>query len=103
MDFREKIVNFQYHLNCQDIHDKTGAIEICLVERSQNTKYAYFYLKSHKSNANRRDLQLSWIVNRIRSYIFNISSFVTIFVTKQVLLNLVWWKEVRTLNMRIFT
>ena len=78
-------------------------IKLGIVERSQNSEYAYFYLKSHQSNANRRDLQLSWIVNRIRSYIFNISSFVTIFVTKQVLLNLVWWKEVRTLNMRIFT
>ena len=34
-----KIVYLQYHLNCQDIHENTGAIEIGLVERSQNTKY----------------------------------------------------------------
>ena len=31
------LVNFQYHLNCQDIHDKTGDIELGMVERSQNT------------------------------------------------------------------
>ena len=37
-----KIVYFQDHLNCQDIYDKTGDIELRLVERSQNTKYAYF-------------------------------------------------------------
>ena len=53
-----KLVNFQYHLNCQDIHDNTGAIEIGLVERSQNAKYAYFYFKSHHPNVNRRDLKL---------------------------------------------
>ena len=34
---KEKNVNFQYHLNCQDLHDKTGDIELGLAERSQNT------------------------------------------------------------------
>ena len=53
-----KLVNFQYHLNCHDIHDNTGAIEIGLVERRQNTKYSYFYFKSHHPNVNRRDLKL---------------------------------------------
>ena len=51
-----KIVNFQYHLNCQDIHNKTGPIELGLVEGVQNTKYAYFNFKSHQPNVNRRDL-----------------------------------------------
>ena len=37
-----KIAYFQDHLNYQDIYDKTGDIELGLVERSQNTKYAYF-------------------------------------------------------------
>ena len=56
-----KIVYFQYHLNCQDIHDKTGDIELGLVERSQNTKYAYTYFKSHQPNVNRRNLKLKRI------------------------------------------
>ena len=103
MDLREKIVNFQYHLNCQYIHDNTGAIEISFVERSPNSYYAYFYLKSHHANVNRQDLKLCWIEVRKRLYIFNITSIVRIFLTKQVILNLVWWKEVRTLKMRIFT
>ena len=62
-----KIVYFQYHLNCQDIHDKTVDIELGLVEGRQNTKYAYFYLKSHQRNVNRRYLKLSWIEVRKRS------------------------------------
>ena len=55
------LVNFQYHLNCQDIHDKTGDIELGMVERSQNTLYGYFYFKSHHPNVNRCDLILCWI------------------------------------------
>ena len=50
---KEKIAYFQYHLHCQDIHDKTGDIEFGLVERSQNTKHAYFNLQSHQRNVNR--------------------------------------------------
>ena len=46
-----KLVNFQYHLNCQDIHDNTGA-----------NWFGRKKMKSH--HVNRRYLKLSWIVRK---------------------------------------
>ena len=52
-------VYFQYHLNCQHVHDNSGDIENGLVRRNQNTVYAHFCFKSCQFNVNRGDLELS--------------------------------------------
>ena len=59
MQLRKKTVYFQYHLNCQYIHDNSGDIEIRLVQRKQNTVSSHLCFKSCQSNVNRRDLELS--------------------------------------------
>ena len=59
MQLRKKTVYFQYHLNCQYIHDNSGDIEIRLVQRNQNTISSHLCFKSCQSNVNRRDLELS--------------------------------------------
>ena len=42
-NLKRKIIYFQYHLNCQYIHDKNGAIEIDLLESSRKANsYCYY-------------------------------------------------------------
>ena len=47
------MVYFQYHLNCQNIHDNKGDNEFYLMKSCHNTANACLYLKSHKFNLNR--------------------------------------------------
>ena len=59
MQRRKKTLYFQYHLNCQYIHDNSDDIEIGLVKRNKNTVSSNFCFKSCPFNVNRRDLELS--------------------------------------------
>ena len=59
-NLKRKIIYFQYHLNCQYIHDKNGAIEIDLLESSRNANSHYYYWKCYQHGHNRRDLNLDW-------------------------------------------
>ena len=58
MQLRKKTVYFQYHLNCQYIHDISGDIEIELVQRNQNTVSSHFCFKTCQFTVNRWDLEL---------------------------------------------
>ena len=40
---RKTIIYFQYHLNCQYIHDKNGDIEVDLVQSSRKANSHYYY------------------------------------------------------------
>ena len=57
---KKKIIYFQYHLNCQYIHDKNGDIEVDLVQSSRKVNSHYYYWKCHQHGHNRRDLNLDW-------------------------------------------
>ena len=70
MQLRKKTVYFQYHLNCQYIHDNSGDIEIRLVQRKQNTVSSHLCFKSCQSNVNRRDLELSLMKLRKKTVYF---------------------------------
>ena len=52
---------FQYHLNCQDISDKWGDIEICLMESNRKIVSAGWTLKFDQINFNWRNLSLTWM------------------------------------------
>ena len=56
---KKKTVYFQYHLNCQDITDKWGFIEICLMGSNWKTVYAGWTLKFDQINFNWRNLSLT--------------------------------------------
>ena len=58
MQLRKKTVYFQYHLNCQYIHDNSGDIETGLVQRNQNTVSSHFCFKTCQFTVNRWDLEL---------------------------------------------
>ena len=58
---RKTIIHFQYHLNCQHIYDKDGAIEVDLLQSSRNANSHCYYWTCHQHDLNRRDFKLSWI------------------------------------------
>ena len=61
IELRKTIIHFQYHLNCQYIHDKNGDIEVDLVQSSRKANSHYYYWKCHQHDLNRRDFELGWI------------------------------------------
>ena len=79
------MVYFQFHLNCQNIHDKKGDNEFYLMRSSHNTANACFYLKSREFNLNRLNLKGFWMQSRKRCFIFNITSIFRIFMTIKVI------------------
>ena len=58
---RKTIIHFQYHLNCQRIHGKNGAIEVDLLQSSRNANSNCYYWKCHQHDLNRWYLKLGWI------------------------------------------
>ena len=88
------VIYFHYHLKCRHIHDKKGAIEVDLLKSSRMNFYHCYYLKLHQINVNRQDMYLICKNLRKWSYIFIITSNVGIFMTKKVLLKLIFWNQV---------
>ena len=93
-EFKKMVLYFHYHLKCRHIHDKKGAIEVDLLKSSRMNFYHCYYLKLHQINMNRQDLYLCCKNLRKWSYIFIITSNVGIFMTKKVLLKLIFWNQV---------
>ena len=93
-EFKKMVLYFHYHLKCRHIHDKKGAIEVYLLKSSRMNFYHCYYLKLHQINMNRQDLYLCCKNLRKWSYIFIITSNVGIFMTKKVLLKLIFWNQV---------
>ena len=93
-EIKNMVLYFHYHLKCRHIHDKKGAIEVDLLKSSRMTFYHCKYLKWHQINVNRQDLYVG--CKNIRKWfsIFIITSNVGIFVTKKMLLKLIFWKQV---------
>ena len=82
-------VDSQYHLNCQDITDKIGDIEIFLIRSNRKTVSAGWLLKIDQSNVNQRNLSHSCRQLRKRKCIFNSRSIVRLLLTNEVILNFV--------------
>ena len=89
MQLSKKKVYFQYHLNCQDITDKWGDIELCLAGSNRKTVSAGWQLKFDQNNVIQRNLSLTWVQLNKRKCIFNITSIVRILMTNEVTLNFV--------------
>ena len=89
MQLKKEKVCFQYHLNCQDITDKWGDIELCLAGSNRKTVSASWQLKFDQSNVIQRNLILSCRQLRKRKCIFNSTSIVKILLTNEVILNFV--------------
>ena len=70
MQLRKKTVYFQYHLNCQYIHDISSDIDIGQVQRNQNTVSSNLCFKTCQFNVNRRDLELSLMQLRKKTVYF---------------------------------
>ena len=70
MQLRKKKVYFQYHLNCQDITDKWGDIETCLMESNRKTVSAFWQLDFDQIDINRRNLSLTWMQLRKQEVYF---------------------------------
>ena len=102
------VLYFHYHLKCRHIHDKKGAIEFDQ-EFLKSSRHEFmtkkvllklifwnhcYYLKWHQINVNRQDLYLCCKNLRKWSYIFIITLNVGIFMTKKVLLKLIFWNQV---------
>ena len=79
MQLRKKTVYFQYHLNCQYIHDNSGDIEIGLVQRNQNIVSSHFCSKSCQFNVNRRDLELILMHKRKKTLYFQCSRHLSVY------------------------
>ena len=88
------VIYFHSHLKCRHIHDKKGAIEVDLLKSSRMNYYHCYYLKLHQINMNRQDLYLCCKNLRKWSYIFIITSNVGMFMTKKLLLKLIFWNQV---------
>ena len=88
------VLYLHYHLKCRHIHDKKGAIEVDLLKSSRMNFYHCYYLKWHQINMNRQDLYLCCKNLRKLSYIFIITWNVGMFMTKKVLLKLIFWNQV---------
>ena len=73
MQLRKKKVYFQYHFSCQDITDKWGDIEICLMGSNRKTVSAGWQLKFNQINFNRRNVSLIWMQLRKNGSVFSIS------------------------------
>ena len=78
------------HLECRHIDDKNCSIEVDLLKSSGRTVYHCYYLKWHQINVNRRNFYLGCKNVRKWSYIFIITSNVGIFMTKKVILKLIF-------------
>ena len=89
MQLRKKKVYFQYHLNCQDITDKWGDIELCLAGSNRKTVSACWQLKIDQTNVIQRNLSLSCRQLSKRKSFFTITSFVRILLTNEVILKFV--------------
>ena len=79
-----------YHLECRHIHEKKGDIEVDLLKSSRRTVYDCYYLKWHQINVNRRFLYLGCKNLSKWFCIFIITSNVGIFMTKKVILKLIF-------------
>ena len=84
------VLYFHYQLKFRHIHDKKGDIEVDLLKSSRKTVCDCYNLKWHQINVNRRDLYLGSKNLRKWFYIFIISSNFGIFMTKNVLLKLIF-------------
>ena len=73
---------------------KKGEVEVDLLKSSRINFYHCYYLKWHQINVNRQDMYLCCKNLRKWSYIFIITSNVGIFMTKKVLLKLIFWNQV---------
>ena len=93
-NLRKWSLYFHYYLKCRHIHDKKGPIEVDLLKWSRMNFCHCYYLKLHQINMNRQDLYLCCMNLRKWSYIFIITSNVGIFMTKKVLLKLIFWNQV---------
>ena len=67
---KEKESVFSIHLNCQDITDKWGDIELCFAESNRKTVSAGWHLKFDEMNFNRRNLSLTWMELRTKEVYF---------------------------------
>ena len=77
-----KMVNFHYHLKCRHVHDKKGAIQVDLLKSRMN-----FYLLIWNC------IKLIWI-DRICIFVARMKMVVGTFMTKKVLLKLIFWNQV---------
>ena len=67
---KKKKVYFHQHFNCQDITDKWGDIEICLMGSNRKTVSAGWQLKFDQINFNRRNVSLTWMQLRKKKVYF---------------------------------
>ena len=70
MQLRKKKVHFQYHFNCQDITDKWGDIEICIMGSNRKTVSAGWHLRFDQLNLNRRNLSLTLMQKKLKKVYF---------------------------------
>ena len=73
MQLRKKKVSFQYQLNCQDITDKWGDIELCLAGSNRKTVSAGWHLKFDQNNViqrNKINVSLTWMQLRTKEVYF---------------------------------
>ena len=80
---RKAIIYFQYHLNCQYIHDKNGDIEVDLVQSSRKANSYCYYWKCHQHGHNRRDFNLDSTKLKKEDNIFSISPQLSAY----------WWQK----------
>ena len=87
---KKKKVYFQYHLNCLDITERWGYIELCLMGSNRKTVSASWQLKFDQSNVViQRNLLLRFMQLNKRNCIFNSTSIFRILLTNEVILNFV--------------
>ena len=67
---KKKKVYFHQYFNCQDITDKWGDIEICLMGSNRKTVSAGWQLKFDQINFNRRNVSLTWMQLRKKKVYF---------------------------------
>ena len=67
------------------------------MQRCQNTFYACLHIKSHQLDGNKRDFKCTETQSAKTRCSFIITFFVAIFVTAEVILNMVQCKDAKTL------
>ena len=86
---RKKSLSFHYHLLCRYIRNGRGVIKHGVMKRCQTTFYACLHIKSHQLDGNKRDFKCTETQSARTCYSFIITFFVGIFVTTEVIFDMV--------------